>query len=221
MRIDSMSDPVTIVPGALQRLSDELLAARKTRTPIAPPTETQPSLRIADAYAIAQRGVATEVSAGARCVGHKIGLTAVTVQRQLGVDSPDYGILLDTMQIEAAALIDSAMFIAPRIEPELAFRLHAGLPSHGVAEADVRAATETIHPAFELVDSRIIDWRISLTDTVADRASAAGFIIGEPGISIDELDVANVVVSLECNGEVAHTGCSSAVLGAVPSRLAG
>ena len=209
-----MNPPAVVAPGDLhRRLSDALLRARDTRTPIAPLTDSAPELTIADAYAIAQLGVAADVARGARLVGHKIGLTAVAVQRQLGVDQPDYGALLDTMAIADAAVIDLADYIAPRIEVELAFRLGAALEGPGITSDDVRAATEAIHPSFELVDSRIADWKITLADTVADRASSGGFVIGETALAPDTLDLASVGVELERNGEVVHTGRSDAVLG--------
>ena len=209
-----MSEPATAAPGELHsRLSRALLTARDTRSPIAPLTESEPDLSIPDAYVIAQLGVAADVAAGARPVGHKIGLTAAAVQRQLGVDRPDYGALLDTMAIADGATIDPDEYIAPRIEVELAFRLGAALPGPDVSAADVRAATESVHPSFELVDSRIADWRIKLADTVADRASSAGYVIGDNGLAPGALELDAVEVALERNGEIVHTGSSSAVLG--------
>lgn len=190
-----------------------LLAARDARKPIAPLTDSDPDLSVADAYAIARLGVAADVAAGARPVGHKIGLTAAAVQRQLGVDSPDYGALLDTMAIADGATIDPSDYIAPKIEVELAFRLHSSLEGSDVTAADVLVATEAIHPSFELVDSRIADWKITLPDTVADRASSGGYVIGETALAPDQLTLAAVEVTLERNGETVHSGRSDAVLG--------
>lgn len=200
-------------PERVARLSRALLGARDARAPIPPLTESEPDLTIADAYAIARHGVEADVARGARVVGHKIGLTAAAVQRQLGVSEPDYGALLDTMRIEDGATIDRGDYLAPRIEVELAFRLGRPLAAAGVTADDVRAATDAVHPAFELVDSRIADWRITLADTVADRASSGGFVIGAASAAPDALDLANVEVTLERNGSEVHTGRSDAVLG--------
>lgn len=209
-----MTDSATVVPGALhRRLSEALLAAREDRAPIPPITEGEPGLTVADAYAIAQLGVAADLAAGARLVGHKIGLTAEAVQRQLGVSTPDYGALLDTMAIADGATVSAADYIAPRIEAELAFRLGAPLSGPGVTAAEVRAATEAVHPCFELVDCRIADWRITLVDTVADRGAAAGFVIGEAALPLAEIDTAAVEVTLERDGEVVQRGRSDTVLG--------
>jgi 2-keto-4-pentenoate hydratase len=209
-----MTQSAPVAPGALhRRFSEALLHARDTRTPIAPLTDSDPGLTIGDAYAIARIGIAADLAAGARPVGHKIGLTAVAVQRQLGVDQPDYGALLDTMAIADGATIDAGDYIAPRIEVELAFRLGSALPGPEVTADDVRAATEAVHPSFELVDSRIADWKITLVDTIADRASSGGYVIGDAAAGVDELDLTAVAVELERNGEVVHTGRSDAVLG--------
>src|SRR5919204_5779438 len=100
--------------GLTAELSAALLRARDTAVPIAPLTDAHPDLSVADAYAIARAGVEQDVRAGARAVGHKIGLTAVAVQRQLGVDTPDYGVLLDTMEIADGAVLDPSKYIAAR-----------------------------------------------------------------------------------------------------------
>lgn len=196
-----------------RQLADALLAARESRVPIPPLSALHPELSLADAYAIAQLGVETDLAAGARPAGHKIGLTSLAVQQQLGVDRPDYGTLLDTMEIAPGATIARADYIAPRIELELAFRLAAPLSGPDVTAADVRAATASVHPAIELVDSRIADWRITLPDTVADRASSAGYVLSESGFALDELDVRSVEVALRRDGEIVETGRSDAVLG--------
>jgi 2-keto-4-pentenoate hydratase len=208
-----MADSPTSIPERLTDLSDALGQARRTATAIPPLTETDPSLSVAQAYAIARHGVEADLRDGARVVGHKIGLTAVAVQRQLGVDTPDYGALLDTMQIADGAVIDATDYIAARVELEVAFRLRAPLRGPGVTVDDVRAATGSVQAAIELVDSRIADWRITLADTVADRASSAGFMIGGTERGLDEIDVAAVAVELHRNGELVESGRSDAVLG--------
>jgi 2-keto-4-pentenoate hydratase len=197
----------------IDRLSHRLLRARDTATPIAPLTADHPELSAPDAYAIAQRGVDADVAAGAAIVGHKIGLTAKAVQEQLGVNTPDYGTLLDTMEAADGARLDPSAYIAARIELEVAFRLRRPLAGPGVDVDDVRAATAMVHPAIEIVDSRIADWKISLADTVADRASSAGFILGSASATLDDLDVTAIEVSLLRDGETVERGRSDAVLG--------
>jgi 2-keto-4-pentenoate hydratase len=197
----------------LRGIAEALRSAGELARAIPPPSESLPALTVADAYAIAQLNVAARVSAGARVVGHKIGLTAKVVQRQLGVEQPDYGALLDTMELEDGAIADRGALIAPRVELELAFHLGRPLAGLGVTAADVRAATTTVQPAIEVVDSRIADWRISLVDTVADAASSAVFVLGGEPVAPDEVDVADVDVELWCDGELLERGNSGAVLG--------
>lgn len=202
-----------LTPEQLDRAAIALTTAGEQRQAIAPLTEARPELSIDDAYAIARRLVAARLSAGARVVGHKIGLTSVAAQQQLGVSEPDYGALLDVMEIDNGATIDATQFIAPRVELELAFHLGDRLAGPGISAADVRLATESVQPAIELVDSRIADWRIRLADTVADNASSAGFVLGGQRCPLDELDVSAVEVELWRGDEVIERGISSAVLG--------
>jgi 2-keto-4-pentenoate hydratase len=202
-----------LTPAEIDRWAARLTQAAADRHPIAPLTEAIPDLAIEDAYAIAQRIVERRVHAGARVVGRKIGLTSPAVQQQLGVSEPDFGALLDVMELPDGGTVDAGRFIAPRVELELAFELGDRLAGPGVTVADVRRATSAIQPAFELVDSRIVDWRIRLSDTVADSASSAAFVLGGERRAPDELDTSALAVSLRRCGEVVETGVSSAVLG--------
>jgi 2-oxopent-4-enoate hydratase len=197
----------------LDEWASRLRRAADDAHPIEPLTEAVPGLTVPDAYAIAQRIVAGRLDDGARIVGRKIGLTSVAVQQQLGVSEPDYGALLDTMQLDESAVVDVARFIAPRVELELAFHMREPLSGPGVTVADVRAATAYVEPSFELVDSRIIDWRIALADTVADNASSAAFVLGREQVRLDDIDVTAVEALLWKGEEVVETGTTSAVLG--------
>lgn len=208
-----MLEMTTLPTHELDRLAITLRAARERREPIAPLTEVLPALSVGDAYAIAERNVAARVSAGARVVGRKIGLTSSAVQQQLGVEEPDYGTLLDVMEIADGATVDARAYIAPRIELELAFELAEALPSADVTADDVRRATARVLPALELVDSRIRDWRIRLADTVADGASSAAFVLGTSGRSLTDLDAADVAGHLYRADELLESGNTSAVLG--------
>lgn len=203
----------TLPATELDRHALALHDALTHRQPIAPLTETLAELTVSDAYAIAQRSVAAAIAAGARVAGHKIGLTSPAVQRQLGVDEPDYGTLLDVMAIADGATIDRAAYIAPRVEVEVAFELAAALTGPGVTADDVRRATRCLRPAIELVDSRIRDWRIRLADTVADAASSAAFVVGPASRTLAELDPADITAQLWRGEELIEEGHSSAVLG--------
>jgi len=197
----------------IDRWAERLNVARETARPIAPLTDEIHELGLDDAYAIAEGVVRRRVDAGARRVGHKIGLTSRAVQEQLGVDEPDYGSLLDTMQVADGASVSIASLIAPRVELEFAFHLGGCLAGPGVDAEQVRRATAAVQPAIELVDSRIVDWRIRLADTVADSASSAAFALGGRRVAVDEVDIADLDVRLLFGGRELERGNSGAVLG--------
>lgn len=192
--------------------ADFLHAAQIDRAPIDPLTVRYPSLDVADAYAIQQANLSRRLSAGHTLVGHKIGLTSQPMQELLGVDEPDFGYILDDMVVEGAA-VPAARFCAPRVEPEVAFLLSRALRGPGVTVDDVRAATEAVAVALEIVDSRIADWRLTLPDTVADNASSGAVVLGDWVTDTDRADLANARASLSLNGIDVDSGLGSAVLG--------
>lgn len=205
-------------PGGLTTAEIEVWAQRLDRArleqrPIPPLTDALHELSIESAYAIAGRSVAARVERGSRIIGHKIGLTAENVQRQLGVSEPDFGALLDDMQIANGAELPARAFIAPRVELELAFHLETSLTGPGVTIKDVQRATAFVQPAIEIVDSRITDWRIKLADTVADNASSAAFVLADQQFTLDEIDCRMVNATLHRNGTAVEQGRSDAVLG--------
>jgi 2-keto-4-pentenoate hydratase len=194
----------------LSALADRLRAAERDRAPIAPLTESYPGLEPADAYAIQLRNIRRR---SAPVVGHKVGLTSAAMQQMMGVDEPDYGHLLADMRLGEDAPADAGRYCYPRVEIEVAFVLGADLPGEDCTEADVLEATEALAPAIELIDSRILDWRISLPDTIADNASSAGFVLGQARVDPADVDVGGIDATLWRGGAVAAHGRSDAVLG--------
>lgn len=194
-----------------QLLAEQLWDAATSVRPIAPLSERHADLDVADAYSIQQLNIERHLQAGARVVGHKIGLTSLAMQEMMGVNTPDFGHLLDTMVHSTATDIPVDQFISPRVEPEIAFIIGSSLPQQGCRVEDVLAATEYIAPCLELIDSRIADWRINLVDTVADNASSAGVILGEKKLITE--DYAALATTLIIDGEVREEGSTAAVLG--------
>jgi len=195
-------------------LADRLQLAERTRQPLDPISATHPSMTPADAYAVQQVITARRVDAGSRIIGWKLGLTSVAMQRQLGVDQPDYGPILSDWVVPDGGEVRVADLIQPRVEAEIAFILGADLSGPGVTAADVRAATEAVTPSLEIIDSRIRDWRIGLTDTVADLASTARVIVGSTRTALDEgLEPRELRVVLERDGKVIDEGIGAAALG--------
>jgi len=207
-----MAHPVAANSDALLALADELELAELRRAPVEPITARVPGFSVEDAYRVQSVVMGRRLSAGARQIGHKVGLTNQAMQKQLGVDEPDFGRLLDDMELADGGEISLATLIAPRIEPEICFVLGRSLAGPGVTVADVLAATEAVAPALEIIDSRIADWRISLADTVADNASSARVVVG-PRRPVAGLDLAALTGSLLRDGEVSGSGTGAAVLG--------
>ncbi|MFD8024216.1 2-keto-4-pentenoate hydratase [Streptomyces lavendulae] len=189
-----------------------LRAAERERVPVRPLTELFTGIDAEDAYGIQLINIERSLADGARVTGHKVGLSSPVMQAMMGVDEPDYGHLLDTMELRPDVPVPAAAYCAPRIEVEVGFVLGADLPGEGCTGADVLAATERVVPALELIDSRIADWRITIADTIADNASSAGYVIGE-GRDPRELDLRAVEARLTTGSEVLATGRSDAVLG--------
>jgi 2-keto-4-pentenoate hydratase len=192
---------------------DALRAAYVARRPIAPITTSIPSLGLEEAYAIQLGQVDQWLQEGRIIRGHKVGLTSEAMQRQLGVDQPDYGHLFADMFYADSAPIPTSAFIAPRAEPEFAFVLSRPLVGPNVTVADAAAAVESVVGSIEIIDSRIADWRIGLIDTIADNASSAGVVLGERELSLDTLDLVTAHCTMTKNGTVVGAGNGSAVLG--------
>ena len=196
----------------IKRYADMLYEAEKTRKAIEPLTEMDSTLDIDDAYAIQLANIERVVGEGQIISGKKIGLTSEGIQKQLGVDEPDYGHLFQSMDCSGGiCAIDE--LISARIEGEIAFVLKEDLGGGNVTAEDVRRATDYVVPAFEIVDSRVADWRIKLIDTVSDNASSGRYVLSENKSKIDEVDLPSVEMKLYKNGELVNEGVGSAVLG--------
>jgi 2-keto-4-pentenoate hydratase len=212
--------PDNAVAQAVERLT---LAAR-TGVPTAPVRDVLGSTDVALAYQVQNALTAARKAAGARVVGRKVGLTSTAVQCQLGVDQPDFGVLFDDMLVPSGAEVDSGRLIAPKAEAEIAFVLSADMdgfaaglsPDAPVSAADRAAAAAAVDyavAALEIVDSRVAGWDITITDTVADNASSALYVLGDNRIPLNAFAPAEVIMNLEKNGSPASSGNGAACLG--------
>ena len=161
-----------------RRLADQLWQADQTAVPIPPLTDQHPDLSIEDAYAIQSVNIDRRIQNGERICGRKIGLTSQPMQELLGVDEPDYGVLLDGMFVEDGDEIDLGRLVQPRVEAEMAFIMERDLEGPGANTASALRAIAGVLPAVEIVDSRVADWKIKLVDTVADNASSGLIVMG-------------------------------------------
>ncbi|QKS01442.1 2-oxopent-4-enoate hydratase [Sphingomonas sp. CL5.1] len=196
-----------------ERYGAELHAALRTRRTVPPLIARDPALTVDDAYAISLDFLARRTREGERVIGKKIGVTSKAVQDMLGVHQPDFGFLTDRMWIEGDIDIAATGLIQPRAEAEIAFILRDALKGPGVTAADVMAATESIAPCFEIVDSRIDEWKIGIVDTVADNASCGVFVLGEARADPREHDMPALHVTVTKNGAPLSEGYGHAVQG--------
>jgi 2-oxopent-4-enoate/cis-2-oxohex-4-enoate hydratase len=205
-------------------LGDELHQALVSRRPVPPLSSRDfgPNLKltIEDAYRIQERMLSHRIAAGQKVVGKKVGATSAAVQALLKVNQPDFGLLLSDMIYNEGETIPMSRLIQPKAEGEIAFILKSDLRGPGVTLADVLAATDCVMPCFEIVDSRIDDWKIGIVDTVADNASCGVFALGGTARDPKKVDLDLCGMVLEKNGEVVATGAGAAALGHPASAVA-
>ncbi len=199
----------------IQALGDELYAALTERRTLQPLTERHPGITIEDAYQISLKFLQRREAAGERVIGKKIGVTSKPVQDMLNVHQPDFGFLTNTMQFDDGATVSlrQSGLIQPRAEGEIAFMLKADLKGPGITKEQVLEATEWVAPCFEIVDSRIDNWKIRIQDTVADNASCGVFVVGQQHTDPRALDLAAASMQMWKNGTPAGSGLGSAVQG--------
>jgi len=198
-----------------QHLGEALFHALSACQTLAPLTERFNNIDIEDAYYISQAMLKARLNhTKESIVGKKIGVTSLAVQEMLGVYQPDFGFLTSNMAVKNKADCPiEGNLIQPRAEAEIAFLLKQDLQGPGVTEQDVLNATECIMPCFEIVDSRINDWKIKIQDTIADNASCGVFVIGDERVSPHGVDLPNLEVTVFKNGTQISSGKGSAVQG--------
>lgn len=200
--------------------ADELYRALRERRTVPPLIARDPALTIDDAYGISLGTLARRQADGERVVGKKIGVTSKAVQDMLGVHQPDFGFLTDRMWVEGDIDVTRCGLIQPRAEAEIAFILKQGLRGPGVTAEQVIAATAAVAPCFEIVDSRIENWKIGIVDTVADNASCGVFVIGDARADPRAHDLPSLHVTVTKNGAPLSEGYGSAVQGSPAEAVA-
>ena len=199
----------------IAQYGDELFESLKSTIPIESITSREPDVTIKDAYAIQNHLLQRRMKEdGSRIIGKKIGVTSKVVMDMLGVDQPDFGYLLSDMIYSDGDEIDITKdMIQPKAEGEIAFILKEDLMGPGITNADVIKATKFVMPCFEIVDSRVKDWKIKIQDTVADNASCGYIVFGGQSVDPKEVDLVTCGLTLERNGELLHTGAGAAAMG--------
>jgi 2-keto-4-pentenoate hydratase len=201
--------PITDVAGKARALYD----ARRTRTAIAPFTDEDPTLGMADGYAVQSELVRLILADGDRIIGYKAGLTSTPMQRMLGVDQPDYGPVLGSTVFRDGDEVSVGAFIAPKLEAEIVLVIGEQLRGPGVTLDDARAAVSGAAASMEIVDSRFVDWRIRLADTVSDLASNGAMVMSETVLPLADSDIRLIGMVLTRDGELVDTGAGAAAMG--------
>jgi 2-keto-4-pentenoate hydratase len=203
----------------IEEAADRLEQAARTGIACAPLTGLLTAGDVDAAYQVQQRLTERRLAGGACIVGRKIGLTSQAVQRQIGVDRPDFGVLFDDMRYDDGAEIPISRLLQPKAEAEVAFLLARDIDDASDPAA-VRAAVGLVFPALEIVDSRIADWKIAIADTVADNASSGVFVLGAAGTPIDAVEPREVTMTMRRGGTVVSQGAGRDCLGDPLSALA-
>ncbi len=210
---EERSSPGGLARSAVVEAADRLWEASSSKRPCAPVRDVLAVDSIEDAYAVQQINVARDVHGGGRLVGWKVGLTSPAVQRQLGVDQPDFGALLADGSYGDDEPVPLGGLLQPKVEAEVAFVLERDLHDGPVTAVDIIRATGFVMPVIEVADSRIDDWDITIVDTIADRASAGVYVVGPKPTKLSAIDLREVQMVMTRGGEVVSEGSGAACLG--------
>ena len=197
---------------AIEKAARDIRTAWETGKAIAPVRDALPAGDVAAAYAVQSRNTRHWIATGRRPSGRKIGLTAKAVQKQLGVDQPDYGILYADMEVVDGDEIAAGRVLQPRAEAEVALVLEKDLTDRQLTLIDLIAATAYALPAIEVVGSRIANWDIKIVDTIADNASSGLYVLGTSPVTLDRIDLRLCGMTLEKKGEPVSVGAGVACL---------
>jgi 2-keto-4-pentenoate hydratase len=208
-----------VARGIINAAADRLQVAGTTASPCTGVSDLLGPDDIHAAYEVQSVLTQRRLASGARIIGRKIGLTSAAVQRQIGVDRPDFGVLFDDMRYDDGATIPIGRLLQPKAEAEVAFLLARDVTNTSDPDS-IRAAVALAFPALEIVDSRIADWRIGITDTIADNASSGVFVVGTTGTPLDAVEPADVTMTMRRGGEVVSRGTGRDCLGDPLNALA-
>ncbi|MEU3935972.1 2-keto-4-pentenoate hydratase [Streptomyces sp. NPDC029044] len=205
--------PADAVPPAVAKAADVLAEATRTRAACPPVRTFFDDGDLTSAYAVQQLNVRRGLDAGRRIVGRKIGLTSPAVQRQLGVEQPDFGTLFADMAVPDGGEVAAGRLLQPKVEAEVALVLGRDLPHRECTVVDVLRAVDFALPALEIVDSRVQGWDISLVDTVADNASSGLYVLGGTPVPLTGIDLRAVTMTMTRNDETVSEGTGADCLG--------
>lgn len=218
-----MAEPISIAgndANIVVQAADRITGAMRGRLPVEPVRDLLGVIDIDLAYAVQEELTRRREATGAVMVGRKIGLTSPAVQQQLGVDQPDFGVLFADMDVSGAAEVPSRRLLQPKAEAEVAFVLKTDLVDGDLSDEQIRDAVDYAVAALEIVDSRIADWDITITDTVADNASSGLFVLADRQVTLDEFTPRDVQMRMYSDDVLVSEGTGTACLGDPLNALA-
>ena len=204
----------------IDRAVTELLSREADRRDGGRITDAWPGLDLPTAYQVQDALLRRKLESGERLVGVKLGLTSRAKQQRMGIDSPLTAWLTDAMVLPEGTPVPIGELIHPRAEPEIVFVMGERLAGPGVTAATALAAVSSVHPGFEIIDSRYTDFSFTLPDVVADNASSSRFVVGGTGLPVQGLDLALEACLLGIDGEITHSATGAAVQGHPAEALA-
>ena len=204
----------------IDRLAQLLDACQRDARDTLKITDDNPDMDWNDAYAIQDAGRQLKLERGLKVVGLKAGLTSYAKMKQMGVDSPVFGYLMDDTAVPDGGTCKVSELIHPKVEPEIAFVTHSELRGPGCHVGAVLAATDFVLPGIEVIDSRYRDFKFDLKSVIADNTSAARFVVGGACVAADAADLRTTGIVLEKNGEVVAVGAGASVLGHPAAAIA-
>ncbi|ABE47001.1 2-keto-4-pentenoate hydratase [Polaromonas sp. JS666] len=196
-----------------ERAAERLWQAAQTGTPCEPVRDLIGADNIDAAYAVQKIISASREILGGRLVGRKIGLTSLAVQKQLGVNQPDFGMLFADMCLGDGEEVAEGRVMQAKVEAEIALVIDRPLTHEKHTVADIIRATAFALPSIEIVGSRIAKWDIKLGDTIADNASSGLFVLGSRPVKLDAFDIVGCGMVMERRGDQVSVGTGSACMG--------
>jgi 2-keto-4-pentenoate hydratase len=198
---------------AIDAAAKAIRAAWDTGKACPPVRDSLPANDVNAAYAVQKINTDKWMAEGRRLSGRKIGLTAKAVQKQLGVDQPDYGMLFADMCYVDGEEMPASRLMQPRVEAEVALVLEKDLTASQLTLPDILHAAAYALPAIEVVGSRIAKWDIKIVDTIADNASSGLFVLGTRPVKLDRVDLRLCGMVMENKGDQVSVGAGVACLG--------
>ena len=211
---------MALTPDTIAQLAEHLDNCQREAKDTPKITDTHPDMDWDDAYAIQDAILARHLGRGARVIGRKAGLTSHAKMKQMGVETPVFGFLVDEFSVSEGGEVKVSELIHPKVEPEIAFVLKHALRGPGCHIGAVLAATDFVMPGIEVIDSRYRDFKFDLKSVVADNTSASRFVVGGRPLRPSDVDLRTVGIVLEKNGEPVALGAGAAVLGHPAAAIA-